>query len=227
MTVNMPVRPTTTDLGGWGTTGPGPRTVRTSLLPRPERDSSPREGERVRPLSRGQIEDRLEDIGDLYARTTGGGSWAWEEARAAFLHRLTADMRRPGFELLIAETTALTGCAYGFPALGHGPRWEGFDGYLPGGLLRLAASGRLFVISEILVPPRVRRQNQDRVWNLARRLQRRLLTDHGAAVAVMLVHPSDTGTVEALRSWGWRYLEGDTARTLPQGPSRVLVLMGT
>jgi hypothetical protein len=226
MTVNMPVRPTTTELGRSGA-GPGPRTVRAPRLPRPERGSSPREGERVRPLSRGQIEDRLQDIGDLYAETAGGDAQAWNEARSAFLRRLTADVRRPGFELLIAETTALTGCAYGFPALGPGPRWEGFDGYLPGGLLRLAASGRLFVISGILVPPRVRRQNQDRDWNLARRLQQRLLADHDGAVGVTLVHRFDTETVKALRSWGWRYLDGDTARTCPLGPFRVLVLMGS
>ncbi|PPS69383.1 MULTISPECIES: hypothetical protein [Streptomyces] len=118
----------------------------------------------------------------------------WNQARSAFLRRLAADARRPGFELLIAETTGLTGCAYGFPAGGDGPWWEGFDGYLPGRLLRLAASGRLFVISGIHVPSRVRRQNQDRAWNLARRLQRRLLTDHGAAVAVTLVTAPTTGT---------------------------------
>ncbi|MFF5521646.1 hypothetical protein [Streptomyces coeruleorubidus] len=95
--------------------------------------------------------------------------------------------------MLIAETTALTGCAYGSPVRGDGPWWEGFDGYLPGRLLRFAASGRLFVISGIHVPSRVRRQNQDR-------------------------------TVEALRSWGWRYTEGDTPRTASLGPFRVLVL---
>lgn len=226
MTVNMPDRPTTADLGRWRV-GSGPRSVRRPHPPRPERGGSPREGERVRPLSRCQIEDRLQELGDLYAATSGGGSWAWNEARAAFLRRLTADVRRPGFELLIAETTALTGYAYGFPILDHGPRWEGFDGYLPGRLLRVAASGGLFVVSGIIVPSRVRRQNAGRVWNLARRLQQRLLADHGAALGVTLVDRSDTDTVEALRSWGWRFLDGDTARTSPLGPFRVLVLAGT
>ncbi|MGP4087700.1 hypothetical protein [Streptomyces sp. KR55] len=163
-------------------------------------------------------------MGDLYAETSGGGPWAWNQARGAFLRRLAADVRRPGFELLIAETTALTGCAYGFPVRPDGPWWEGFDGYLPGRLLRIAAAGRLFVVSEILVPPRVRRQNQGRAWNLARRLQRRLLTDHGSALGVTLVNRYDARTVEALRSWGWRYIEGDTHRTPPLGPFRVLVL---
>ncbi|MGN5379506.1 hypothetical protein ACQ4WX_26200 [Streptomyces lasalocidi] len=38
-------------------------------------------------------------------------------------------------------------------------------------LLRRAAAGRLFVVSGIVVPPRVRRVHPDRAWNLARRLQ--------------------------------------------------------
>lgn len=225
MTVNVPVPPTPTELLG-GQVGPDRRGTREARRPGPERGSSPRAGERVRELSRGQIEDRLGELGDLYAQTAGGGPWVWNQARGAFLRRLVADVRRPGFELLIAESTELIGCAYGFPVCGDGPWWEGFDGYLPGSLLRPAASGRLFVISVILVPPRVRRENQGRPWNLARRLQKRLLTDHGAALGVMLVSRSDNTTVEALRSWGWRYAEGDASRRSPSlySPFRVLVL---
>ncbi|MBP5892163.1 hypothetical protein [Streptomyces scabiei] len=225
MILNVPVPPTATELPG-RLAGPdrhGTGTGKPSSS-RPERGSSPREGQRVRPLSRRQIEDHLQELGDLYAETSGGGPWAWNQARGDFLRRLAADVRRPGFELLVAETTALTGCAYGFPVRGDGPWWEGFDGYLPVRLLRIAASGHLFVISGIHVPSRVRRQNQDRAWNLARRLQKRLLTDHGAAVGVTLVNRSDHRTVDALRSWGWRYIEGDTPRTAPLGPFRVLVL---
>ncbi|MCT9139337.1 hypothetical protein [Streptomyces violarus] len=223
MTVHVPVAPTTTELPGRQAV-PDRRGTRKPPRPRPERGSSPREGARLRELSRRQIEDRLGELGDLYADTSGGGPWAWNEARGAFLRRLAADARRPGFSLLIAETTALTGCAYGFPVRGDGPWWEGFDGYLPGSLLRLAGSGRLFAVSVILVQPWVRRQNQDRAWNLARRLQSRLLTDHGATAGVTLVNRSDARTVEALRSWGWRCIEGDTPSTSPLGPFRVLVL---
>ncbi|MFJ1972517.1 hypothetical protein ACIO93_27980 [Streptomyces sp. NPDC087903] len=198
--------------------------MRIPRLPRPERGSSPREGARVRPLTRRQIEDYLQELGDLYAGTSGGGTRAWNQSRDAFLRRLAADVRRPGFELLIAESTALTGCAYGFPVRGDDPWWEGSNTYLPGRLLRLAASGRLVAIPAILVPPRVRRQNQDRAWNLARRLQKRLLTDQGAALGVTLVSRSDAGTVKALRCWGWRDVEGDAPLTLPVGPFRVLIL---
>ena len=223
MNMTVPAPPTTTDLLRQHV-GPDRHATRRTGT---ERGASPREGERLRPLSRLQLEDRLQELGDFYAETSGGGPWAWNQARDAFLRRLAADVRRPGFELLVAETTELTGCAYGFPARADGPAWEGPDAHLPGKLLRLAASGRLFVVRGILVPPRVRRQNQGRAWNLARRMQRRLLTDHGAVTGVTLVRRSDRATVEALRSWGWRYVRGDSpqeSRALLRSPFRVLVL---
>ncbi|MET8247362.1 hypothetical protein ABZV31_24835 [Streptomyces sp. NPDC005202] len=192
---------------------------------RRERGPSPWDGERVRPLTRCQVVDRLQELGDLYAETSGGDPWAWNQARAAFLRRLAVDVRRPGFAMLIAENTVLTGCAYGFPVCVDGPWWEGLDGYLPVNLLRLAVSGRLFAIPEILVQPSVRMRYQSRDWNLARRLQRRLLTDHGAALGVTLVHRTDVETFEALRSWGWRCVADDDSRgTLQPALRRVLVL---
>ncbi|WP_432188672.1 hypothetical protein [Streptomyces sp. Tue6028] len=166
----------------------------------------------------------MQELGDLYAETSGGNPWAWNEARAAFLRHLAADTRRPGFSLLIAETTALTGYAYGFSAGGTGPWWAGFDGHLRGGLLRRAGSGRLFVVSGIVVPPCVRREHRDQVWNLARRLQRRLLADHDAALGVALVDVRDDRTVETMRSWGWRYAGDDSLRAAPPSPFRILVL---
>jgi len=214
MTVNASVRTTSNKLGR--------HTV--PVRPGPERGSSPHEGARVRPLTRRQVEDRLQELGDLYAETSGGNPWAWNQARDAFLRRLASDARRPGFSLLIAETTTLTGYAYGFPARGSGPWWEGFDGYLPDSLLRRAAAGRLFVVSGIVVPPRVRLQYQDRPWNIARRLARRLLADHGAVLGVTLVDRYDDETVQALRSWGWRCAGDDTSLLPLPGPFTVLVL---
>ncbi|MEU6771804.1 hypothetical protein [Streptomyces sp. NPDC046759] len=199
----------------------GPRT-RVPAPPKGERTSSPRVAERVRPLTRGQVADRLQELGDLYAMTSGGDPWAWNEARAAFLRHLAADARRPGFSLLIAETTTLTGYAYGFPT-GAGPWWAGFDGRVRG-LLRRAGSGRIFVVSGIVVPPRARREHRDHVWNLARRLQRRLLADHGAALGVTLVDVRDDRTLETLRSWGWRYAGDGTLPAVAPGAFRILVL---
>ncbi len=221
MTVHVPVRPVTTEPHerSAGTPRPDPR------RPGPVRGSSPLAGERLRPLTQCQIEDRLAELGDLYAQTSGGGPRAWNAARGAFLRRLGADVRRPGFCLLIAETTVLTGCAYGYPVPGGDPRGvRGLEPYLPRTVLPVAASGRLFLVCGIVVPARVRRQHQDRSWNLARRMQARLLAEHDAALGITLVDRTDGGTVQALRSWGWRYAEGETLQSSVLGRYGVLVL---
>ncbi len=237
MTVHVPVRPATTEPVRPATTEPvRPATTepheRSAGSHRPgprrpgaERGSSPRAGERLRPLSRRQIEDRFAELGDLYAQTSGGGPRAWNAARGSFLRHLDADVRRPGFCLLIAETTVLTACAYGYPVPGGDPRGvRGLEPYLPRTVLPVAAAGGLFLVSGIVVPARVRRQYQDRAWNLARRLQNRLLAEHDAALGITLVDRADGATVQALRSWGWRYAEGDTLQSSVLGRYGVLVL---
>lgn len=229
MTVNVPDHATARE--------PGPRPRRRRQGP------SPWEGERVRSLTRGQVEDRWQDLGELYAQTSGGEPCAWSQATDGFLRRLTVDVRRPGFGLVVAEgTDEITGCAYGFSVRGDGPWWQGLDEYLPDSLLSVAEAGRLFAVSEILVPARVRVQDLDRDWNLARRLQKRLLSDHAAALGVMLVERSDVKGLEVLRGWGWRYLAvgsgsggsggrdgsggsgGGDGGVLAYAPCRVLVL---
>ncbi|NEC36792.1 hypothetical protein G3I66_27010, partial [Streptomyces rubrogriseus] len=64
MTVHVPVRPATKEPHGRpaGTRRPGPA-----------QRSSPQAGERLRPLTRRQIEDRFAELGNLYAQTSGGG----------------------------------------------------------------------------------------------------------------------------------------------------------
>ncbi|WP_078992748.1 hypothetical protein [Streptomyces sp. MMG1121] len=175
-------------------------------------------------MSRGQVADRLGELGDLYAENSGGGPWEWNEGRGLFLHRLVLDLRRPGFALLIAEAATMTGCAYGFPVCDDGPRWRGLDGNCPPALHRLAASGRLFAVPAIVVRPWVCTQYPGRDWNLARRLQRRLLTDHDAALGVTVVARGDVRTLRALRSWGWRSPTPGARATPRHAPCRVLVL---
>ncbi|MCT9075128.1 hypothetical protein [Streptomyces fulvoviolaceus] len=198
--------------------------------PRRRQSPSPMAGECLRPLNRRQLEDRWGELGDLYIRTTGHEPAAWDQDRSEFLRRLAGDMRRPGFALLAAEavvppgTTVLSGCAYGFPVRGEGPWWHGLDDCLPSSLLRAAAAGELFAISEIVVERRVRTHDQDRDWNLARRLQRRLLADHAATLGVMLVERHDVETLDALWSWGWRYAPVDARGALLAAPCRVLIL---
>ncbi|MEU7578671.1 hypothetical protein AB0B50_13800 [Streptomyces sp. NPDC041068] len=169
--------------------------------PARQQSPSPVEAEQLRPLTRCQITDRFQDLGELYAANSGTEPWQWDELGHAFLRRLRYDMRRPGFALLVAEDPLMTACAYGFPV-----------------------RARLFAIREIVVPPGVRRQHFSREWNLARRLQRRLLCDHGNATGITVVARSDRPTLDALRSWGWRDVAVAPRGVQPCDPYRVLVL---
>ena len=244
MTVNVPGRPVTTDApaapaghGGagterwrrtWSPSGREPDASPSGSGHEPnvsnrERGPSPWEGDRVRPLSRRQIEDRFQDLGELYEATSGGSR---NGNRDTFLRRLAGEVRRPGFALLIAENTTLTACAYGFPVRAADPWWQGHDTLLPRLLHGLAVTGGLFAVSGIVVPPRVRTHYQDRDWNLARRLQRRLLADHAPALGVTLVPRTDTETLTAYRAWGWQDVVADPDGLDPRlpGSCRVLVL---
>lgn len=173
---------------------------------------------RLRRLNRWLVEDLCEDLADLYAesRATTPGDAYRRPSRQNFLDRLTTDMRRPGFAMVIAETDRLMGCAFGFPVRGDGSWWFDFDGALPRSIDRLTVSGRVFAFGDILVRP----HPQDR--DLARRLQERLLTDHQASLGATLVDRADRATPAALRSRGW--LDVGVFRR-PAGPTlRALVL---
>ncbi|MGX9887454.1 hypothetical protein [Streptomyces sp. NPDC002276] len=228
MTVNVPGRPMTADLVGRGGvdahSGADAAQGDRAWSPGRERGPSPRQGDRLRPLSRRQIEDRFEDLGDLYEETSGGNR-AGTRSRAEFLRRLAGDVRRPGFTLLIAENTTLTAFAYGFPVRGADPWWQGCDTRLPRTVRGLAVTGGLFAVSGIVVPPRVRTHYQDRDWNLARRLQHRLLDDHAPALGVTLLPATDTETLTAYRAWGWRDVVAEARDPRPPaGACRVLLL---
>ncbi|TXS46921.1 hypothetical protein EAO75_27880 [Streptomyces sp. uw30] len=99
--------------------------------------------------------------------------------------------------MLVAEDTALAGCAYGFPVPREGTWWRGFDGPLPQSVERLTASGHVFAITEIVVHPHTDEHG------LARRLQERLLADHHASLGATLVDEADAPAFGAFLSWGW------------------------
>lgn len=174
--------------------------------PRQGRSWKPEGGEpsavapmRLRRLNRWLVEGLREDLADLYveSRATAPGDAYRRPSRQNFLNRLTTDMRRPGFAMVIGETDRLMGCAFGFPVRGDGSWWLGFDGPLPRAIEQLTVSGRVFSFSGILIRP----HPQDR--GLARRVQEGLLTDHQASLGATLVDRADRPTLAALRSWGW------------------------
>lgn len=174
---------------------------------------------RLRRLSRWLVEGLHEDLARLYAesRATPPGDPYRRPSRENFLNRLTADMRRPGFAMVIAETDSLTGCAFGFPVGGDGSWWLGFDGALPRSIEQLTASGSVFAFADILIRP----HPQDR--ELARRVQERLLTDHQASLGATLVDRADRQALAAFRSWGWLDV-GELRRPAGATTFRALVL---
>jgi hypothetical protein len=172
---------------------------------------------RLRRLNRWQAEGLREDLADLYVESSRAETGEEYRGREAFLRRLTGDIRRPGFALLIAEDTAFAGCAFGFPVRREGTWWRGFDGTLPQSIEQLTVSGHVFAITEIVVHPHV--QNQD----LARRLQQRLLADQHASLGATLVDQADSASLADFLFWGWQDI-GEVRR--PSGPAvlRALVL---
>ncbi|MEI5098480.1 hypothetical protein RB200_07125 [Streptomyces sp. PmtG] len=163
---------------------------------------------RLRRLNRWQAEDLGEDLADLFVESFVAAPGEDFREREEFLRRLAADVRLPGFDMLIAETEALAGCAYGFPVPRDGSWWQGFDGPLPQNIEQLTASGHLFAIAETLVHP------HEQTRGLARHLQEHLLADHESSLGVTLVDPSHGAARAAFEAWGWQEV-GQVHRSLP------------
>ncbi|MGW2560923.1 hypothetical protein ACWCXB_17085 [Streptomyces sp. NPDC001514] len=174
---------------------------------------------RLRRVNRWQAEELCENLADLYLESSDPSPSEGHRSRSReeFLHRLSGDIRRPGFAMAIAESTALVGCAFGFPVRSDSFWWLGFDGALPPGIEQLTESDNAFAVNKILVASH--EQDDD----IARRLQQRLLTDHHASLGVTLVDEADHPSLAAFQSWGWQDI-GEVWK--PPGPTmfRALVL---
>ncbi|MFF5407040.1 STAS domain-containing protein [Streptomyces misionensis] len=152
------------------------------------------EGIRLRRLTREQAEGMSEDIADLAVEPATGLFAHADRQRDAFLDRLAAVARRPGFALLVAETTVLVGCAFGFP-VGPGDRSERG---LQESVQRLTGCARFMLLTQTVA----HHHAQHRA--IGRRLQQRLLADRHAALGAVLLHPADRTGQSAFESWGWR-----------------------
>ncbi|WP_328757911.1 MULTISPECIES: hypothetical protein [Streptomyces] len=174
---------------------------------------------RMRRVNRWLVEDIRENLGNLYEDScaTAPGKAYRRPSRQDFLSHLTDHIRRPGFAMVIAETDSLTGCAFGFPVLGDGRWWLGFDGVLPRTIERITRSGSVFAISDTLVRPHPQDQK------LAHRLQEKLLTDHQATLGATLVDQADRPTLDSLHSSGWLDI-GELRRPTSPTTFRALVL---
>lgn len=174
---------------------------------------------RLRRVNRWLAQGLSGKLVDLYvdSRETSPPQAYRRPSRQQFLNRLTAEIRRPGFAMVIAETDGLVGCAFGFPVRGDGFWRLGFGGALPRGIERLTASSGVFAITDILVRPHLQDEH------VARRLQERLLTDHQASLGVTLVDQADHPALTALHSGGWRDV-GEIWKPVSATLLRVLVL---
>ncbi|MCM1975274.1 STAS domain-containing protein [Streptomyces sp. G1] len=153
-----------------------------------------KDGIRLRRLTRRQTEGMSEDIADLVVEPVAGSFGQAHRERLDFLWRLAVSARRTGFALLLAETTVLVGCAFGFP-VGPGGRSER-------GLQECI--GRLTGGTGFLLLTQVVAQHHDQHRDIGRLLQQRLLADRHAALGVALLHPADLAGQAAYESWGWQ-----------------------
>ncbi|WP_445280488.1 STAS domain-containing protein [Streptomyces sp. DSM 118148] len=157
-----------------------------------------RDGIRLRRLTRWQAEDMREDIADLAAKSVAGTTGEAYHDRGDFLNRLAVTAHRPGFALLVAETTALVGCAFGFRVGSDCSGRRGFDGALQEIIQRLTHRARFVVLTQVVAHPHAQHRE------IARRLQQRLLTDLHSSLGVTLLHPADQAGQAAFSSWGWQ-----------------------
>ncbi|MFE5022697.1 hypothetical protein ACFRAO_05000 [Streptomyces sp. NPDC056656] len=156
----------------------------------------------LRRLSRWQAEQQRDAVADVYVSAYHGAAGAEYRDRQGFLTRFEKHGRLPDFDMVVADSGGLVGCVYGFRADRTGDWWAGFRGDLPTEFEELTASGRAFVLAELMVLPAHRRHG------VATDLQVRLVTRHDTDLIVAAVDLPDPAGPEApgstlLRSWGW------------------------
>ncbi|MER6187165.1 GNAT family N-acetyltransferase [Streptomyces sp. NPDC001652] len=155
-----------------------------------------------RKLSRWQADGDREKLADLYVAAYEERPGEEYRNRERFLARLAEDVQRQGFGMVAADDEEgdddePAGVTYGYPLHRDGSWWRGFVGVVPDEVEELTASGKAFVIAELMVLPEHRRRG------IGGRLVERLLSASHAELAVILVDPANTGAQAALRAWDW------------------------
>lgn len=159
----------------------------------------------LRRLSRWQAEQQRHAVADVHVTAYRGAAGAEYRDRQGFLSRFEQHVQRTGFDMVVADATGLVGCAYGFRADRTGAWWAGFRGDLPTEIEELTASGRTFLLAELMVLPAHRREGI--ATRLGERLLARLATD---LVVAAVDRPDDDSRQNAaartLHAWGWSNL---------------------
>ncbi|MFG2498552.1 hypothetical protein ACGFSB_10115 [Streptomyces sp. NPDC048441] len=154
----------------------------------------------LRRLSRWQAEQQREAVADVYVEAYQGVSGAEYRDRQGFLRRFESEVQRPDFDMVVADAAGMVGCLYGYRAARTGDWWEGFRGILPPEVEERTASGRVFILTELMVVPAFRLQG------VSDRLRTLLLVRHATDLVVAVIKPDDDLGREVLRSWGWTKL---------------------
>ncbi|MEU7578648.1 hypothetical protein AB0B50_13685 [Streptomyces sp. NPDC041068] len=154
----------------------------------------------LRRLSRWQAEQQREAVADLYVEAYRGPAGAEFQDRQGFLRAFEHDVQQTDFDMVVADASGMVGCLYGYRAARTGEWWEGFHGILPAEIEEQTASGRVFLLSELMVVP------DERGKDVAIRLRTLLLTRHTSDVVVAVIKRDDDQKREVLRAWDWTKL---------------------
>ncbi|MCX4907329.1 hypothetical protein [Streptomyces sp. NBC_00878] len=171
----------------------------------------------LRRLSRWQGEQQRAAVADLYVSAYRGAPGAEYRDRQGFLDRFERHVQGTGFDMVVAEAAGLVGCAYGFRVARTGEWWSDFRGQLPTDIEELTASGRTFLLAELMVLPAHRR------LGVATLMGERLLARLDADLVVATVDeelPEEMDEMEGsgdggrpenaaratLHAWGWSRL---------------------
>ncbi|MFF3615499.1 hypothetical protein [Streptomyces sp. NPDC002580] len=159
----------------------------------------------LRRLSRWQAEQQRDAVANVHVAAYHGASGAEYRDRQGFLSRFEQHVQRPDFDMVVADMGGLVGCAYGYRIPRTGDWWSGFRGELPTDIEELTASGRTFLLAELMVLPVHRR------GGVATRLGEWLLARLDTDLVVAAVDRSgddghENAAAETLRAWGWTKL---------------------
>ncbi|MEU2732362.1 GNAT family N-acetyltransferase [Streptomyces griseoviridis] len=159
----------------------------------------------LRRLSRWQAEQQRDAVADVHMVAYQGATGDDHRDRRGFLDRFERQVQRTGFDMVVADGGSLVGAAYGFRLERGDDWWSGLRGGLPSEIEELTASGRAFLLAELMVRPAHRRTG------VATRMTELLLARLRTDLMVAAVDRPDApvrvnAAAETLHSWGWSKL---------------------
>ncbi|MGD6744301.1 GNAT family N-acetyltransferase [Streptomyces sp. BH106] len=156
----------------------------------------------LRRLSRWQAEQQREEVADVYVAAYRAAAGSEYRDRTSFLRRFEQHVRHDGFDMVVADSPGVVGCAYGYRMERDGAWWADFPVEVTRQTEELTASGRVFVLTQLMVLPAHRHRG------VATRLGDLLFSRHTQDLVVAGVDADRraAGVGQLLRAWGWKAL---------------------